>query len=98
VYLFLISKFIGEKQSKKKQSLFILSVMNSNTASSSAGGAGSADASAPRRNSKRPKCNFLSKTSFFVVFCGVLVPFMSTHLLFCCFFHGFFFFSLYLSV
>ena len=42
--------------------------MSSNTASSSARVAGSADFAAPRRNSKKPKCNFFSKDLIFMVF------------------------------
>ena len=52
-------------------------MMSSNTASSSAGVAGSADSIAPRRNSKKPKCNFFSKDLIFMdifFFLGVLVP------------------------
>lgn len=47
--------------------------MSSNTASSSAGGSGSGDSTAPRRNSKRPKCKKTQLFSFF--FCGFLVLF-----------------------
>ena len=54
--------------------------MSSNTASSSVGVAGSANSTTPRRNSKKPKCNFFSKDLIFMdfFFGGVLV---STHLL-----------------
>ena len=57
-------------------------MMSSNTALSSVGVAGSADSVAPRRNSKKPKCNFFSKDLIFMdylfiyyfFFCGDLVP------------------------
>ena len=56
-------------------------------ASSSAGVTGLADSAAPRRNSKKPKCNFFSKDlifkGFFFFFFFVCVPSMSTHLLIC---------------
>ena len=40
-------------------------MMSSNTASSSAGVTGLAGSTAPRRNSKKPKCNFFSKDLIF---------------------------------
>ena len=52
-------------------------MMSSKTASSSTGVARSADSIAPRRNSKKPKCNFFSKDLIFMdffFFLGVLVP------------------------
>jgi hypothetical protein len=42
--------------------------MSSHTASSSNGGNGSGDFGAPRRNSKRPKCDSLLYFSFFFFF------------------------------
>ena len=43
-------------------------IMSSHTASSSNGGNGSGDSGAPRRNSKRPKCDSLLYFSFFFLF------------------------------
>ena len=70
--------------------------MSSNTASSSAGVAGLADFAAPRRNSKKPKCNFFSKDLIFMDYLFIYYllllllflvefwfPSMSTHLLIC---------------
>ena len=70
--------------------------MSSNTASSSAGVTGSADSTAPRRNSKKPKCNFFSKDLIFMDYLFIYYllllllflvefwfPSMSTHLLIC---------------
>jgi hypothetical protein len=50
--------------------------MSSHTASSSNGGNGSGDFGAPRRNSKRPKCDSLLYFSFFFFF-SILGKFMS---------------------
>lgn len=43
-----------------------MSIAMSTTAASTSGAAGSADSSAPRRNSKRPKCNLFLKNLSFV--------------------------------
>jgi hypothetical protein len=53
--------------------------MSSHTASSSNGGNGSGDSGAPRRNSKRPKCDFFLLTPVLVVLL-FLDKFMTAHL------------------
>ena len=70
---------------RKKKSFFLIfsSMMSSNTVSSSTRVAGLADSAAPRRNPKKPKCNFFSKDlifkGFFVCLFVCLWSFVSIH-------------------
>lgn len=57
--------------------------MSNNTASSSAGANGSADSGASRRNSKRPKCDFLFFTLPFLAFLFLIEFYVCGFFLFC---------------